>query len=60
MSITDGVGREAWEIIHVVFVMLSCLFVLPGDQGVRKKVETLGKGEVDLKGFFSCDQINKE
>lgn len=39
-SMTDGMGREAWEIIHCKCLCFAFLFIflLPGDQEVGKKV----------------------
>lgn len=45
MSMTGGVGNNVLCLCYVYFL-------LPGDQEVSKKVEMLGKGEVNWKIFF--------
>lgn len=48
-----------WETIYCVFVMLVMfIFLLPGDQEVSKKLEMLGKGEVNWKIFFTKSTKN--
>lgn len=54
-----GVGREAWETIHCVFVMLLCLFVFPDDQEVAEKWGYLGRVRFTLGDFLSV-KLNKK
>lgn len=56
-----GGGRLGKQYILSVFVMVSCLFFMPGDQEVGKKVEELGKNEADSGRFYFLSvQVIKE
>lgn len=48
MSMTGGVGNNILCLCYACYVY----FLLPGDQEVSKKLEMLGKGEVNWKIFF--------
>lgn len=52
MSVTGGVGNNVLCLCYACYVY----FLLPGDQEVSKKVEMLGKGEVNWKIFFLLSQ----
>lgn len=55
-SVPGGVGgrRHGKQRIVSVFVVFSCLFVMPGDHEVGKKVGVLQRSEVNSGRVFIC------
>lgn len=53
-------GRHGKQSIVSVFVVFSCLFVMPGDQEVGKKVRVLQRSEVNSGSFHLFKSTKNE